>query len=413
MVQQMSDGRHPDLNLLSAFVERSLKDAEREDVLRHLAVCDRCREIVFFAQDAEPEPVEALLEVAAAAPQNNRSDKVRLAWWPWRIAWVTVPSLCAIALAFLSLHWYGVWTSHNPPSDGSSPKQVAIGSGQPKQPPQPAIAAEIAAENAPQKPKAERFEKHTIPERRSHLSQIQPGVVGGAMGRATEDKAAHDQNAARSGESTSAQTIATEAPPASPQQGPPQSVSQTVEVSAAQPPLEPQNQDVTATIPSERDKRPAAVAANRGIRSAPMRAPSASTQAQAASPASPAPMQSVVLPAPVLPGAHAVISIISSSSSGKEAALDTEGTLFLRSGQAGEWRKVPVQWTGKAVSLSTISRSASGHLFSKAAPLSGAASSTPTQPAPMWKLTNDAGQAWTSHDAGETWQAQPVIPQKP
>jgi hypothetical protein len=40
---------HPDPNLLTAFVERSLKSADRVRVLEHLSVCSSCREVVSFS----------------------------------------------------------------------------------------------------------------------------------------------------------------------------------------------------------------------------------------------------------------------------------------------------------------------------------------------------------------------------
>jgi len=43
---------HPDANILTAFAEKSLSTAEREDVLRHLAGCGECREVVALALPA-------------------------------------------------------------------------------------------------------------------------------------------------------------------------------------------------------------------------------------------------------------------------------------------------------------------------------------------------------------------------
>lgn len=44
-----AEGAHPDANLLTAFSEQSLPDSERSFVLRHLARCGECREIVTLA----------------------------------------------------------------------------------------------------------------------------------------------------------------------------------------------------------------------------------------------------------------------------------------------------------------------------------------------------------------------------
>jgi len=40
---QQAAGEHPDANLLSAFAEHSLTDAERAQVLDHLSRCAECR----------------------------------------------------------------------------------------------------------------------------------------------------------------------------------------------------------------------------------------------------------------------------------------------------------------------------------------------------------------------------------
>jgi hypothetical protein len=45
----LNNDAHPDADLLTAFAERSLREAEREPVMRHLAVCHDCREIVMLA----------------------------------------------------------------------------------------------------------------------------------------------------------------------------------------------------------------------------------------------------------------------------------------------------------------------------------------------------------------------------
>jgi hypothetical protein len=65
-------GSHPDANLLSAFAEHLLADADRLHVLAHLAQCSECREIVWLATP----PVEA----ANVVPQ-----KISVPWFSWPI----------------------------------------------------------------------------------------------------------------------------------------------------------------------------------------------------------------------------------------------------------------------------------------------------------------------------------------
>jgi hypothetical protein len=66
---------HPDENLLAAFAERALRGAQRDAVASHLADCARCRDIVFFTQEGQPQdevvvhpnPVRRRWQMIAAA----------------------------------------------------------------------------------------------------------------------------------------------------------------------------------------------------------------------------------------------------------------------------------------------------------------------------------------------------------
>ena len=49
---------HPDANLLTAFLERTLTERERTQVLNHLAECAECREIVALSLPAEAKAAE-------------------------------------------------------------------------------------------------------------------------------------------------------------------------------------------------------------------------------------------------------------------------------------------------------------------------------------------------------------------
>ena len=43
---------HPDADVLNAFVEHALPEAERLRVVAHMADCSHCREVVFLARAA-------------------------------------------------------------------------------------------------------------------------------------------------------------------------------------------------------------------------------------------------------------------------------------------------------------------------------------------------------------------------
>ena len=61
MIERLHPGPHPDADSLNAFIEGVLPEHERLQCLAHLAECDRCREVVFVAQEppvpASPKPV--------------------------------------------------------------------------------------------------------------------------------------------------------------------------------------------------------------------------------------------------------------------------------------------------------------------------------------------------------------------
>jgi len=55
--------QHPDANLLAAFLERTLTERERTQVLSHLAECAECREIAALTQPADAEPARSPLGI--------------------------------------------------------------------------------------------------------------------------------------------------------------------------------------------------------------------------------------------------------------------------------------------------------------------------------------------------------------
>ena len=68
--------QHPDANLLAAFLERSLTERERTQVLSHLAECAECREIA-----ALPLPAEAEAAEPARSPAGSGWSVGRLVRW--------------------------------------------------------------------------------------------------------------------------------------------------------------------------------------------------------------------------------------------------------------------------------------------------------------------------------------------
>lgn len=101
---------HPDASLLSAFAERALSASERDDVLKHLAICEDCREVIAMAL---PDPgivalpaaddYEAIRATAvpAKSPWNWLSSP-KFAWPVLR--WAALAAGIALAASILLLH---------------------------------------------------------------------------------------------------------------------------------------------------------------------------------------------------------------------------------------------------------------------------------------------------------------------
>jgi hypothetical protein len=86
---------HPDTETLGAFTEQALNAKERGNVLEHLAVCGRCRQVVALACEA------AGAEVAAGRLEAARPR----AWWrSWGLALVPAAALAATAVIAFYVH---------------------------------------------------------------------------------------------------------------------------------------------------------------------------------------------------------------------------------------------------------------------------------------------------------------------
>ncbi len=71
LAKQTTAEPHLSPDLLNAYVEQSLSEAEKVQVTTHLASCGECRDVVFLASAATQELEPALM--AAAAPRNGAS----------------------------------------------------------------------------------------------------------------------------------------------------------------------------------------------------------------------------------------------------------------------------------------------------------------------------------------------------
>lgn len=92
---------HPDPDLITGFVERSLDPLEQTAMLKHLARCADCREVVALAL---PEQLDG-----AAASQVAPAPSAWLAWPVLR--WGTVAACVVVVGAAVTLHYESIQTA--------------------------------------------------------------------------------------------------------------------------------------------------------------------------------------------------------------------------------------------------------------------------------------------------------------
>ncbi len=141
-----ADASHPDADVLAAFTEQALSQAERDNVLGHLALCADCREVVVLALPATEAVAAQAGAVGAEAETVSTpiSDKPRRNWFAWadthsfNLRWAALAAGVAVALfaAYAGFGHHG-----NPALPGAA--QTATSTG-------PSAPAQIASELPPQ-----------------------------------------------------------------------------------------------------------------------------------------------------------------------------------------------------------------------------------------------------------------------
>lgn len=125
---QSAVGPHPEPELLSAFAENALSEAERGPLLQHLAVCSDCREILYLASPDLPEMQKVLV------PQPRAFTFRR-----WIFGWGALAASIAVAAVFLTTNRF---TAHRLENRDQSAHMVAPA-------PASAPAPQAAATNVP------------------------------------------------------------------------------------------------------------------------------------------------------------------------------------------------------------------------------------------------------------------------
>jgi hypothetical protein len=94
---------HPDADVLTAFAEQALSGAEREGVLRHLARCGDCRELVATGIPASVDATERPAGVGDETFVRRPSDRSQ-AWFVWpNLRWAALAASVVVVGSVLLL----------------------------------------------------------------------------------------------------------------------------------------------------------------------------------------------------------------------------------------------------------------------------------------------------------------------
>ena len=451
---------HPDAESLNAFAEQALSERERSDVLAHLALCGRCRQVVALAQQAEAE-VENEQLVAAAAPGSRLAAAAAVsarnspgAWWRrWRLVWIPAAVTAAFAVTAVPVYLHQKEQSNEavrnekqvaPLETRSAPAEMAKVTP-PLLPKQQPRAAEHPAKSAiPRDFAAPPQEPAPQPQMSVNNGPVQgalpiAGVFGGPGKQApaplpavapppppalappppsaTESvTVAQDQNAPKTTSATPAASETALEPALAPRlykTGP----------AASTPMLKAEEQKKAA---DEKRQMEAVTAENRDLAAGIAKpGPVYQAAAEAPAPAVSSSQQVTVNAAafssvgtagalhgasngrPVrLPSGLEVVSF--ASANGSLLAIDTAGTVFRSVDRGHTWQQVLPQWTGRAVLVRTtpeknkaIAPAAAEEVDGKQAAQAGGTAS-PTQ---FFEIVNDKNQVWQSTD-GIVWKAK-------
>ena len=413
---------HPDAEKLNAFAEQALGERERGQVLGHLAVCERCRQVVTLALESALNA-----EVVAQSAAPRRTGIHPNAWWrQWRIVWV--PATVAVALAVTSISAYMRYAEQSrstikiaeetasqgtAPTSASSPQQQARPA-----PPAPAHSGPTPRTTrlterpapgpetpnaAPEPPEQEASASAPTASESVTVTVPSPGeetapATGGMMRRRAVEEPAEQRSSA---------AYKAMRPTAQGEQEKLAEQQRQAEFSATQ------RRVFTAEAAAQASAHGVAGGAEENRSESFEASPELSAPPVAAPrPAAEAPSMTLINPDGTLrklflPSGLHVESI--EAEGHRVLAIDTAGALFLSEDSGDTWERVAVQWTGRAVKVRRRTEiSAMEAAPVAASPMPGSASAgTGAAPAHaiFFELLNDQNQVWLSTD-GRIWIAK-------
>jgi hypothetical protein len=402
---------HPDAESLSAFAEQALGEQERGQVLEHLALCGRCRQVVALAREA------ADAEVVRGAEQRTavRSH----AWWrSWGLALAPAAALAATVAVAIYVHVRHV--EQNAETARIESQRAARNPGSVFAPSQPeqAEAAPVApapVASAAKGPKSARSGE--TPGNRGHepvaaaampeagimdrsemarqaeipRAKTAPGAEGNGLagesfdgtGGSASRKEEHGAVALQREESEQAEPV--------PSPSPAGSATETVTVQAEDRTLSTSTPSLSAVENTQLEMK-------------------------AEPPPNPPPLRKSKAGGLFAARLTGLIHLPSGLPAVSEAsaghlmlAIDQAGALFLSDDSGSTWEPVTQQWTGRAVA---VRRQATGSGNAATAPAAeaetaGNTAGTGTAPGPaaIFEILNDQSQVWASAD-GKVWTAK-------
>jgi len=402
-------GMHPDAEVLTAFAEQLVTDAEREQVLAHIATCGRCREVVFLTH----RMVEAE-EPGPGAAVSVPKEKSGLAWFAgWRWAWVPVAALAGVVGVAVIQHSRHAATptkqmaqngplpeqplstvaikADEAPKTSSEPSRVEPSGLGPKQksaaPRRTDRDEELDRKSVADKDEFAEQKKDEYAKKTDSLREIAPqeqvGNLHGALQARAKSSAiggpmAQNQVQQQSNSQMQQQNYANEAgqgnvladstnKPAAPTI-PPGTVSQTVTVEAP-----------GGAVPVS-----PALSAAPVVSAVQMETETAELSQQE--------LRKAKAGASVLPSK---LGVLSQTRAGRTlVAIDTAGSVFVSDDAGKHWQSVHPRWSGRPVLVKPRSmQAATGGLLKQAAP--------------RFELTIDTHEIWVSED-GKSWTLEPL-----
>ena len=300
---------HPDAESLNAFSERALAEEERGQIAAHLAICGRCRQVVFLAQAAATE------EGQLAAASTQRTERQRGAWFRnWWLVWAPAAALATVvALAFyVHLRRAAVDQEMAKATQEVSPlvrPQNEAVTARPAETPPAAAAVVVASGAGMGKPGLKKSSEEVA----APPSQVEPMVPARGLVDALEG-----QQAATAQSNEAARATQTE-----------ERASANAEERGAR-----EQEGMHGTVLTA---------------AAPAFAASASTMAGLAVGASKTPTKVFSAKAALLPSGLLAHSMATGSKA--TVAVDKGGAVFVSTDAGGHWESVTQQWSGQAVAV--------------------------------------------------------------